>query len=251
LSIPTIWTAGTHCSTPDGNFHFSVEKFNKLTFKIGGYTIKAPFSGAMESYAANFKGDTRVPRDVLIFATYIVRQMNTVSTEVLVYLALFTFAKEIIQGLFYLMDTCLTMVANGWNGEDEHVESILFNTWQELVAKGNKILKGIPTGKTTTRKDSSLPPRTSKTMIGGQPLFDDGSNKSSYTGNSNTTQYSYLSKRASRSRSLTNIHDRSRSRTDLRDQLYSSKRGTEQKGENEDNTEQKGETNSDVDSGEK
>jgi hypothetical protein len=90
LSIPTKWRKGTKFGTPDGNYEFTVEKFARFSAALTDkYRISFPnIVGSLERHDIKFNGPTTVPRDVLVFASYIVRQMNTFPIEIVIYLAL-------------------------------------------------------------------------------------------------------------------------------------------------------------------
>lgn len=94
LEIPAKWKRGASFGTPDGNFKFTIEKMARFGFNVGGKRIIVPLVGSSESYNIEFKGPTTVPRDVLVFASYIVRQNNVLPLDLLLLWFIFVGQKQ-------------------------------------------------------------------------------------------------------------------------------------------------------------
>jgi hypothetical protein len=92
LEIPARWRRGTTFGTPDRRFRFTVESLARWALPLVSGRLVLPIpGGASESYSVVYSGgsaqaEMALPRDVLVFASYIVRQMNVLPFGVVVVL---------------------------------------------------------------------------------------------------------------------------------------------------------------------
>ncbi len=88
VRIPMVFGTGLEFGAGK-SFRARVEKLNRFRFDLGstGYKIALPLIGSQESYELSFKGSSQVPRDVLAFCTYMVRTVNILPFDLLLYMA--------------------------------------------------------------------------------------------------------------------------------------------------------------------
>jgi len=109
-SIPFEWKAGERYG--DAGFQLLVQRLDVSRFKMFGKTVRTAVTGGDEEYVLEFgEQDTPVPRDVVAFATYIMRSSNGVNFNLLFYYLLLKLSTASIEGV-------TKMIVNRYGGSD-------------------------------------------------------------------------------------------------------------------------------------
>ncbi len=77
MNMPLQFSQGEQMGDASGSFILQVLKFNTYPLPLSGRVWHTPLFGS-EEYSLRFTGPTTAPRDVLTFATYVVRSSSSV-----------------------------------------------------------------------------------------------------------------------------------------------------------------------------
>ena len=87
IRIPAEWHQNTRFQTVGSqNFTFNVTSMTRHSFRIGAARFTAPLTSGTEKFDMQFNGLSAVPRDILAFACYIARTIDTMPLDFLLYM---------------------------------------------------------------------------------------------------------------------------------------------------------------------